>query len=221
MHHRCRVLRLQLKTHILTQEAYTLIWLTLAGPTHDDVTFEGIAQAFECKLQLCTEMCSVLQRLIGPTAKLEEAHIKLATLPAAAVLVRSTPDAYPVARVENVYILPGSPTLLQQQFNQFRGIFKGEKRCHSAVRVGVAEVDLVPTLNSIVSAYPTVEVGSYPQDDCSTLVTFDGACNTALRSAVAELNGAVAHLECATHRATRTSAVSEARDKQRSLVSRL
>ncbi|KAG5189450.1 MoaB/Mog domain-containing protein [Tribonema minus] len=182
------------------------------GPTHDDVTYEGVAKAFGCGLQVRAEVVALLKRLTGSSAQraLDKSLVKLAMLPSKAVLVTNAADAYPVARVANVFILPGMPSLMRGQFDQFRAAFRGALRYHSAFRIGLPETDIVAALNSLVSAHPSVAVGSYPQESESpeTVVSLEAQERGELVRAEAALSELVARVnpDVRPHRCIKASA---------------
>ncbi|CDQ89149.1 unnamed protein product [Oncorhynchus mykiss] len=98
-------------THLLTSGGI--------GPTHDDVTFESVALAFEEELHAHPELTRLVEEFFGVVDR-ENAAMKLAMVPRSAKLNYGTdpqtgkPLRYPLVSVRNVYIFPGIPSLLQR-----------------------------------------------------------------------------------------------------------
>jgi molybdenum cofactor synthesis domain-containing protein len=132
------------------------------GPTHDDVTMDGVAAAFGRKLVLDPRMEEKLhEALRGRPAN--ESHLKMTMIPEHADLIE-TPDLwFPLVRVENVYIFPGIPRLLKAKFEGARGEFVGRRVYLRNVYVTCIETDIAQVLREILAAHPKVEVGSYPK----------------------------------------------------------
>ena len=72
---------------------------------------------------------------------------------------------YPLISVQNVFIFPGIPTLLQRAFNRLKDdLFKSDYTSHvSQVFVTLSEVHIADALNHLVEKYrESVTFGSYP-----------------------------------------------------------
>ncbi|XP_034030656.1 FAD synthase isoform X2 [Thalassophryne amazonica] len=100
------------------------------GPTHDDVTFESIAMAFQEDLYIHPELARLVEKFFGVVDK-DSAAMKLATVPSSAKLNYMTdpqtgqPVHYPLVSVHNVYVFPGIPALLEKAFNGLEHLFAG------------------------------------------------------------------------------------------------
>ena len=91
------------------------------GPTHDDVTMDGVAAAFGRKLMMHPE----LERLIRThfADRLTAAALKMAAVPEGAVLNSAGDLRFPTIQLENVYILPGIPQIFEAKLNALMGRF--------------------------------------------------------------------------------------------------
>ena len=94
------------------------------GPTHDDVTIEGIARAFDREVGRQPELESLIKGYFGKDVN--DARLRMADAPAGAVLVYADGLRWPVLLVENVYILPGVPELFRSKFEAVRERFRTE-----------------------------------------------------------------------------------------------
>ncbi len=89
------------------------------GPTHDDVTFEGVALAFGDHVELSPKIASFVRDWFGTDDEGDPAY-KLARIPSTAKLNyckdRNTGKEiiYPLVSVQNVFIFPGIPQLLRR-----------------------------------------------------------------------------------------------------------
>jgi molybdenum cofactor synthesis domain-containing protein len=134
------------------------------GPTHDDVTYEGIARAFGAPLVLHPEIVTLIEAWKG--GPLDPAHQRLARVPEGATLFRGD-GQFPVVRVQNVIVLPGVPRLLQRKFPELLCLVRGEPVLTRQFRTDETELSLAAALSGVQSAHPEVEIGSYPSTPAS------------------------------------------------------
>src|SRR5215467_2181324 len=87
------------------------------GPTHDDITAQCIADAFEVPLILHPEARRLLEAHYPPGA-LNEARPRMAHVPEGATLLPNPISRAPGFQVGNVYVLPGVPQIMQAIFNE-------------------------------------------------------------------------------------------------------
>ena len=92
------------------------------GPTHDDLTMEGIARAFDRELELNQSMMERIERAQGTPPN--ESQRKMALIPADAQVIDAGDLWFPVVIVGNVHIFPGIPKLLQKKFHSIRDRFR-------------------------------------------------------------------------------------------------
>ena len=131
------------------------------GPTHDDLTMDGVAQAFGRKLARSESISNRIQRAQGrePNASLE----KMAMVPDGAQLVDSGDLWFPVVVVDNVYIFPGIPELLMKKFEGLRDRFRGVPFLLKKIYVKRRESDIAASLNELLQEFPKLLLGSYPK----------------------------------------------------------
>jgi FAD synthetase len=145
------------------------------GPTHDDVTLDGVAQAFGRRLVRDARMEKLLERAMrGREAN--DSLIKMTYLPEGSELIE-TPDLwFPLVKVENVYVFPGIPRLLQAKFIGARERFVGQKIHLRNVYVTCIESDIAQDLHDLIAEFPELMVGSYPrysEEGFRTLITLE------------------------------------------------
>ncbi len=131
------------------------------GPTHDDVTMEGIARGFGTRVVRQPELEAKVRGYWGD--KLELANLRLADVPEGAELAYGTGDVWPVVVYRNVYILPGVPALFRRKFVDIRDRFRSEPVSVARVYVDADEGQIAKDLDAVVAAFPAVRIGSYPR----------------------------------------------------------
>lgn len=129
------------------------------GPTHDDVTLESIAQAFDVPLIEHPDLLALLHKWKGDN--LDDSHRRLAQVPAPTVL-HWYDDAFPLLQVNNVYVLPGVPRLLRLKLVHLLGRLAGEPQHQRQFTITQDELTIADALRAIQDRSPEVSVGSYP-----------------------------------------------------------
>jgi molybdenum cofactor synthesis domain-containing protein len=132
------------------------------GPTHDDLTMEGIARAFERKLARKAELVTALGALY-PKEVLEP-NLRMADVPEGARLV-GTSLVFPVIAVENVFIFPGVPEILRRKFSRIREMFREEPYRLREIFLREDEGRVAAALHRVLDRFPELLLGSYPYFD--------------------------------------------------------
>ncbi|XP_027727577.1 FAD synthase-like isoform X1 [Vombatus ursinus] len=144
-------------THVLTSGGI--------GPTHDDITFEAVAQAFGDKLQPHPELEEAVKALGGTGQE------KLVQVPSTARLHYGTdpetgvPFRFPLVSVRNVYLFPGIPELQQRVLGGLSDLFRNE-----GMQFHLRELYLTVEESSVASILTEAQahfgrrlgIGSYP-----------------------------------------------------------
>jgi molybdenum cofactor synthesis domain-containing protein len=159
------------------------------GPTHDDVTFEGVANAFEVPLQRNVEMADAIRRRMGDVPPAPA--LRMADLPEGTELIG---DGLPVFVCRNVVILPGVPKYFQQKFQQFAHRLHGTPVQTRRITTHARESAIAAVLATAASRWNAVDIGSYPrvtETPPTVIVTLDSRDQSALNEAWDWLN---AHL---------------------------
>src|SRR5499426_1747837 len=131
------------------------------GPTHDDVTIEGVAVAMGVKVARHPMLVEILERHFGD--RLKESHLKMAEIPEGAELVGGETIRFPTILMRNVYVLPGVPEIFRAKFEALRERFRGEPIHLRNVFVSIGEGTLADFLNRLLSDFPELQLGSYPE----------------------------------------------------------
>lgn len=145
------------------------------GPTHDDVTIAGVADAFGKRVVRHPDLERMLRARHNAV---NEARLKLAEIPEGASVHLGDGSFVPVVQIDKVTILPGVPSLMRGCFAFVAGTLKQGTAFHSrALWLCASESDIAQTLTDVQTAFPDVAIGSYPRFDLAdhrVKVTMDG-----------------------------------------------
>jgi len=145
--------------------AYDLVFTSGGiGPTHDDITTEAIAAAFEVPVIRHPE---AERRLIAHYANTDlefnAARQKMADIPQTARLIDNPLSAAPGFILGNVHVLPGVPSILQAMFDGLRSALPGRVvMTRITVQCATGEGNIATILASVQSRFDGVTIGSYP-----------------------------------------------------------
>jgi molybdenum cofactor synthesis domain-containing protein len=146
------------------------------GPTHDDVTIEAVAKAFDMKVVSSPEVETLIRAHYGD--RCTPGHLRMALMPEGATLEASPEIRWPTLRVNNTWLLPGIPEAFRMKLPLVMSrISAGKPYISRAVYTQMEEGHLRPLLDAVVAAFPDVGVGSYPKwrdPSYKTKLTFDG-----------------------------------------------
>jgi molybdenum cofactor synthesis domain-containing protein len=130
------------------------------GPTHDDITMEGVAIAFGRELVIHPE----LERLIRHHFTERVATgMRMAEVPAGAVLNAAGDLRFPTVQVENVYILPGIPQIFENKLMALLGRFATDPYFIRTIYTNAGEGTIAEYLDTCLTSYPELLLGSYPK----------------------------------------------------------
>jgi molybdenum cofactor synthesis domain-containing protein len=131
------------------------------GPTHDDLTMDGVAKAFDLPIQVYDSIVERIERAQGQAAN--QSLLKMAALPAGAALIDAGDLWFPLVVVGNVYVFPGIPELFRRKFDSIRERFRGVPFALRRVYVRLRESDIAAELHALLGEFPQLLLGSYPR----------------------------------------------------------
>ena len=134
------------------------------GPTHDDITCEAVARAFNLPYRINPEAKRILEDFYKDTGReLNEARMRMAHTPEGATLIENPVSWAPGFRVENVHVLAGIPAVMRAMFESVAPTLKGGRTVKSReISVLLGEGDVAAGLEGLQERYPALEIGSYP-----------------------------------------------------------
>ncbi|XP_046423666.1 FAD synthase-like isoform X1 [Neodiprion fabricii] len=144
------------------------------GPTHDDVTFEALAKAFNDSLHHHPKLVEVV-KTFSSSQDISSPGYKLAYIPMSASLTfgksQETGERlfYPCVSVKNVHVFPGSPIFLHKSFgNVYKELFAtGRNFVTKEIYLGVREELFADALSAVSKEFSNVTFGSYPTSNHS------------------------------------------------------
>ena len=132
------------------------------GPTHDDITSKSIAKAFNIKYDFHKEAYEILEKYYTPE-KFNEGRKKMAKIPKGAKLIYNPSSGAPGFIVENVFCLPGVPSILQSMVHGLKDkIIGGSKILSQTITIQTVESEIAKSLEDVQKQFKNVEIGSYP-----------------------------------------------------------
>ena len=131
------------------------------GPTHDDVTMEGVARGLKRKVIRHPAIEGRIREFYQN--KVNDARLKMSEVPEGAELIVDGRLGFPTIKCENVYILPGIPEILEQKFQAIRDRFAASPYFLRIVYTREGEGAIAEHLNATMEAFPELLLGSYPK----------------------------------------------------------
>jgi molybdenum cofactor synthesis domain-containing protein len=158
------------------------------GPTHDDVTMEGVARAMAVPIVRHPDLVALLERYYRGTVT--DAALRMAEIPEGAELVTGGALRFPTILMRNVYVLPGVPEIFRKKFDALRERFRDQPIHLKNVFVRIGEGTLADYLNRLLEGFPLLQVGSYPElsnPEYQVKVTLESRDHGYLEQALTEL----------------------------------
>ena len=132
------------------------------GPTHDDITAQSVAKAFGLKYELHKEGYKILEAYYQP-GEFNEGRQKMIWMPENAELILNPTSGAPGFSVENVFCLPGVPSILKSMLGGLKNkIIGGEPILSHTISLRTVESEIANSLTKVQNQNTDVEIGSYP-----------------------------------------------------------
>jgi len=132
------------------------------GPTHDDITAESIAKAFNTEYGFHKEAFSILESYYKP-GEFTEGRQKMAKMPTNANLILNPSSGAPGFYIENVFCLPGVPSILKSMLGGLNNVLVGgDPVLSKTLNLRTVESEIAKSLTDVQNKNNDVEIGSYP-----------------------------------------------------------
>ncbi len=132
------------------------------GPTHDDITAASVSKAFEKKYQIHNEAFKILESYYKP-GEFNEGRQKMVWMPEGAELILNPTSGAPGFSIENVFCLPGVPSILKSMLGGLKNkIIGGEPILSQTISLRTVESEIANSLTEVQKKNKDVEIGSYP-----------------------------------------------------------
>ena len=132
------------------------------GPTHDDITAESVSKAFGLKYEIHKEAFKILESYYKK-GEFNEGRQKMVWMPKNANLILNPTSGAPGFSVENVFCLPGVPSILKSMLGGLTNSIVGGKPILSlTISLRTVESEIANSLTKVQNDNKDVEIGSYP-----------------------------------------------------------
>tara|TARA_B100001173_G_scaffold310328_1_gene324641 strand:+ start:458 stop:1207 length:750 start_codon:yes stop_codon:yes gene_type:complete len=132
------------------------------GPTHDDITAKSVSTAFGINYEIHKEAFKILEAYYKP-GEFNEGRQKMVWMPENANLILNPTSGAPGFNVENVYCLPGVPSILKSMLGGLKNnIVGGEPILSLTISLRTVESEIASSLTNVQNDNQDVEIGSYP-----------------------------------------------------------
>ena len=132
------------------------------GPTHDDITAESVSKAFGIKYEIHKEAFKILESYYKP-GEFNEGRQRMVWMPKNAKLILNPTSGAPGFSVENVFCLPGVPSIMKSMLGGLKNkIVGGEPILSYTISLRTVESEIASSLTKVQEQNKDVEIGSYP-----------------------------------------------------------
>jgi molybdenum cofactor synthesis domain-containing protein len=163
------------------------------GPTHDDVTLQAAARAFDVPVERNEKMLAFLRGRYGEP--LSPMVAQMADMPAATEVHGCEQGNWPVIRWRNVFVLPGLPRALVDKMDRIREMLPPLGRTWTGeLYLSADESEFADWLATVQRDHNDVAIGSYPvvgDYDYRSRLVVKGADHEAVIAVTAVLQGYV------------------------------
>lgn len=165
------------------------------GPTHDDITADGIAAAFGQRIDVRDDARVILAAHYAKSGtELNTARLRMARIPDGAALIENPVSAAPGFKLGNVHVMAGVPSVFQAMVESvLPSLTGGAPLISRSLRVDRGEGDIAEPLGALARAYPMLSMGSYPfqkDGNYGAHVVIRGSDAAAVDAALVELQAA-------------------------------
>ena len=130
------------------------------GPTHDDVTIEGVAHGLGVRVVRHPDIERRMRQRLGD--QVNEARLRMANVPEGATLLVTEAPFAAIVKIRNIYIFPGIPRILEERFHAIKETFRDTPYYLKNVFVRYGEGIIASILNDLLVNFPNLMLGSYP-----------------------------------------------------------
>ena len=132
------------------------------GPTHDDITASSVSKAFNLKYEIHEQAFKILEAYYKP-GEFNEGRQKMVWMPKNAELILNPTSGAPGFSVNNVFCLPGVPSILKSMLGGLKNRIVGGKPILSrTISLKTVESEIANSLTKVQDQNKDIEIGSYP-----------------------------------------------------------
>jgi molybdenum cofactor synthesis domain-containing protein len=132
------------------------------GPTHDDITAESVSEAFGLKYEIHKDAYKILEAYYKP-GEFNKGRQKMTWMPQNANLILNPTSGAPGFYIDNVFCLPGVPSILKSMIGGLKDkIIGGNPIISKTISLRTVESEIASSLTNVQNNNKDVEIGSYP-----------------------------------------------------------
>jgi molybdenum cofactor synthesis domain-containing protein len=134
------------------------------GPTHDDITAEAIAAAFEVALTHRADAMALLgAHYAAREMDFNTARQRMARIPDTATLIDNPVSVAPGFTLGNVHVMAGVPRIFEAMLaGVLSGIAHGKPLLSRTLRLQRGEGEIATAFAAFAAEWPDLQMGSYP-----------------------------------------------------------
>lgn len=133
------------------------------GPTHDDITVDGVAEALGVPVVVHPQAKAMLEEYYATRGGLNEGRLRMARVPEGADLIENRMSGAPGIAIGNVHLLAGVPAICAQMLDALTGKLEGGAPLLSETVGGwIQESAVAGLLQGVELAHEGCQIGSYP-----------------------------------------------------------
>ncbi|NOD33146.1 MULTISPECIES: molybdopterin-binding protein [unclassified Ruegeria] len=134
------------------------------GPTHDDITADCIARAFDTPIDVRDDARALLQAHYDKSGlELNAARLRMARIPDGAALIDNPVSTAPGFILANVHVMAGVPSVFQAMVaSVLPTLTGGSPLLSQTLRVDRGEGDIAANLSALAEEFSDLSIGCYP-----------------------------------------------------------
>lgn len=134
------------------------------GPTHDDITADCIAKAFDAAIDVRADAKALLAAHYQRQGlQLNAARLRMARIPDGAKLIDNPVSVAPGFTLGNIHVMAGVPAVFKAMVGSvLPQLTGGAPLLSETLRIERGEGDVAQPLGAVAELYPELSIGSYP-----------------------------------------------------------
>jgi len=143
---------------------YTYVFTTGGiGPTHDDITADAVAKAFNVGIDYHPEAMAIMAARYKNPEDFNEMRKRMARIPDTATLIKNSVSGAPGFQIGNVFVMAGVPAVMKAMMEELSSRLERGAVVHSAaIEAKIPEGQIAAALAAVQAGHKTVSIGSYP-----------------------------------------------------------
>ena len=134
------------------------------GPTHDDITADNVARAFDVPIDVREDARALLAAHYTRVGQeLNAARLRMARIPEGATLIDNPVSIAPGFTLKNVHVMAGVPTIFKAMVESvLPTLTGGQPLVSESLEINRGEGDIAGPLAGLADRFPELSIGSYP-----------------------------------------------------------